>query len=389
MRYICLRGVSYLKKVLFVATVVKTHIMAFHIPYLEWFKSNGYEVHVCAKNDFNIPEECIIPYCDKYFDLPFERSPQNFKNIKVYRQLRNIIDSEVYDIIHCHTPMGSVLTRIAAKNARIKGTKIIYTAHGFHFFSGAPLINWVIYYPIERWLSKDTDVLITINKEDYNRAKGSFKSTKIEYVPGVGVDTKRINNIKVEKTEKLNELNIPVNSHVILSVGELNVNKNHETIIKALAKLGMPNIIYIICGKGILEEYLKKLSCQLKLESQVKFIGYRNDVAEIIKVADIFVFPSLREGLSLSLMEAMAVGKPIICSDIRGNKDLIEPGKGGYLVKPNDVITYSKLIDKLILSPDIRESMSSYNKRKIESFDIETVKSLMIKIYKKCEDNDE
>ncbi len=378
-----------MKKVLFVATVVKTHIMAFHIPYLKWFKSNGYEVHVCAKNDFSIPEECIIPYCDKYFNLPFERSPYNFANIKVCKQLKEIIDSEIYDIIHCHTPIGSVLTRMAAKNARAKGTKIIYTAHGFHFYSGAPLINWVIYYPIERWLSKHTDVIITINKEDYNRAKRTFKSTKIEYVPGVGVNTKRFNNIKVEKAEKLNEMNIPANSHVILSVGELNANKNHETIIKALAKLDMTNIVYIICGQGTLEEYLKKLSCQLKLESQVKLIGYRSDVEEIIKVADIFIFPSLREGLSLSLMEAMAAGKPIICSDIRGNRDLIEHGKGGYLVQPNDIITYSKLIDKLVLNPDIRESMSSYNKRKIESFDIETIKSLMIKIYKKCEDSDE
>ena len=165
-----------IKKVLFVATVVKTHINVFHIPYLKMLKEMGYETHVAARNDFEDSDDCIIPYCDYYHDMPFERSPIKFNNVKTYKQLKELIFKENFDIIHCHTPMGGVLSRLAYKSLKNKvKTKIIYTAHGFHFYKGAPLINWVLYYPVEKYLSKYTDILITINKEDYNRAKNKFK----------------------------------------------------------------------------------------------------------------------------------------------------------------------------------------------------------------------
>ena len=163
--------------------------MVFHLPYLEWFKKNGYETHVCARNDYENMEDCRIPYCDKYFNFPFQRSPFKFKNIMVYYQLKRLIESNHYDVIHCHTPMGGVLTRFAARKVRRKGTKIIYTAHGFHFYKGAPLKNWLLYYPVEKLLSRFTDVIITINKEDYYIAQ-RFKAKQIDYIPGVGIDVK-------------------------------------------------------------------------------------------------------------------------------------------------------------------------------------------------------
>ena len=155
-----------MKKVLFTATVTKTHINTFHLPYIKFFKEKGYETHVCSKNDF-IGEECIIPNCDIHYDIQFERSPMNIKNIKAYMQLKKIINENEYEIIHCNTPVASILTRLAAIKARKKGTKVIYTAHGFHFFKGAPLLNWMLYYPAEKICSYFTDILITINKEDY------------------------------------------------------------------------------------------------------------------------------------------------------------------------------------------------------------------------------
>ena len=190
------------KKVLFVATVVKTHINVFHLPYLEMFKNKGFKTYVCAKNDFENKEDCVIPYCDEYYDVPFERSPFNFKNIQAYRKLKKIIEKEKFDIIHCHTPVASILTRIAAIKTRKSGTKVVYTAHGFHFFKGAPLINWLIYYPIEKICSYFTDVLITINKEDYNLAMKKMKANKIYYVPGVGFDTNKFFNTKVDRIKK-------------------------------------------------------------------------------------------------------------------------------------------------------------------------------------------
>lgn len=175
-----------MKKVLFVATVVKTHIMEFHIPYLKMFKEMGWETAVAAKNDYEVPEDCVIPYCDTYYNIQFERNPMALGNIKAYKCLKKVIDEGEYDIIHCHTPVGAMMTRLAAKQARKKGTKVLYTAHGFHFFKGASAVNWLVYYPVEKWLSRYTDVLITINKEDYARAQ-TFKAGKVCYVPGVGI----------------------------------------------------------------------------------------------------------------------------------------------------------------------------------------------------------
>lgn len=361
-----------MKKVLFVATVVKLHIMVFHIPYLEWFKKNGYEVHVVARNDYDNKEECIIPFCDKFHDLPFERSPIRKNNLQVYKDLKNIIDTEQYEIIHCHTPMGGAIGRLAARSTREKGTKVIYTAHGFHFFKGAPLVNWLAYYPAERWLSRYTDVLITINKEDYESAK-KFKADRIEYVPGVGIDTDKFKSIEVNRTEKRELIGISEDDFMIISVGELNKNKNHQVILRTIAKLRNEKIKYVLCGQGPLATELRKLSNELGIENQVKFLGFRKDIAELMSVADLFAFPSYREGLSLSLMEAMASGMPVVCSKIRGNTDLIEDGKGGYLIDDSDELRYAQYVELLFDNENIRSRMKEVNLNKIDEYNVRNV----------------
>ena len=179
-----------MKKVLFVAKVVRSHIATFHLPYLKMFKEMGWETAVAAHNDYDDPRDCVIPNCDTFFDVPFERFPLSPNNVTSYRQLKKIIDAGEYDIIHCHTPVSAMITRLAALSARKRGTKVIYTAHGFHFFKGAPLINWLLYFPVEWFLARYTDALITINKEDYARAQ-KFAAKKVYYVPGVGIDTKK------------------------------------------------------------------------------------------------------------------------------------------------------------------------------------------------------
>lgn len=354
--------------------------MVFHIPYLEWFKKNGYEVHVAARNDYDNKDECIIPFCDRFHDLPFERSPIRKNNLQVYKDLKNIIDTEQYEIIHCHTPMGGAIGRLAARSARKKGTKVIYTAHGFHFFKGAPLVNWLAYYPAERWLAKYTDVLITINTEDYEIAK-KFKVNRIEYVPGVGIDTDKFKNIEVNRTEKRESLGVSEDDFMIISVGELNKNKNHQVIIRAIAKLRNEKIKYVLCGQGPLETELRELAKELDVENQVKFLGFRKDVPDLMKVADLFAFPSYREGLSLSLMEAMASGLPVVCSEIRGNTDLIEDGKGGYLVEPSDVEGFAKYIKELIEDSRLKSEFGDFNHKKIENYSIENVLKEMEEIY--------
>lgn len=370
-----------MKKVLIVATVVKMHIMVFHIPYLEWFKKNGYEVHVCASNDYDNKEDCKIPSCDQYYDLPFERSPFKLGNIKVYKDLKDIIDINDYDIIHCHTPMGGVLTRLAARNARRNGTKIIYTAHGFHFFKGGPIINWLAYYPIERWLARYTDILITINKEDYARANKSFQAGKVEYIPGVGIDIDKFRKTKVNKEFKRKELGLPEDAFVILSVGELNKNKNHEVVIKALSKLKNPKIYYIVCGQGELLNYLKGLKKELGMDKQVKLLGFRSDIAEICKASDAFIFPSKREGLGLAALEAMASGLPIITSNVHGIVDYSINEVSGYNCSPEDVNSFADAINKLSNDSNLKVCMGNNNFNSVKEFDLEKIRAKLVKIY--------
>ena len=369
-----------MKKVLFVATMTKAHINVFHIPFLKMFKELGWDTSVAAKNDFPDGEDCIVPYCDNYYDMKFERFPFKPANFKVYKELKKLIESERYDIIHCHTPVGGVIARLAARKARKNGTRVIYTAHGFHFFKGAPFINWLIYYPVERFCAQFTDCLITINKEDYERAN-RFKVKRVEYVPGVGIDTKKIFDTEVKIEEKRKELDIPVGSTVLCSVGELNKNKNHEVVINAIDKLNRTDIYLVICCKKNKKEYLEQLAARTGLGNKLKLLGYRTDVSEIYKACDIFVFPSFREGLSVSLMEAMAAGLPCVVSRIRGNIDLIDEDKGGFLIDPHDIKGFSSAINIISNNRDIQQEMSKYNLEKVSRYDSHIIMKRMKEIY--------
>ena len=361
-----------MSKVLYVATVVKTHIMEFHIPYLKMLKEMGWDTAVAARNDYVDPDECEIPYCDSYYDIKFERNPFNPGNIRAYKQLKRIIDEGDYDIIHCHTPVGGCLTRLAASVARKKGSKVIYTAHGFHFYKGAPLLNWLLYYPVERFLARLTDVLVTINREDYERAKG-FRAKKVHYIHGVGVDTERFRKDAGKLSRE--DLGIPQDAVVLLSVGEVNKNKNHGIVIEALKDF--PQARYVLCGDGPLLEDRKKLAENLGLSEKVHFLGYRNDVSRFYHMADVFVFPSFREGLPVSLMEAMASGVVCVASRNRGTRDLLPDSR---LLFDADNIT--ELKQKLVAAiTENQENEIKVNLEHLNEYDLANVLSKMKEIY--------
>jgi glycosyltransferase involved in cell wall biosynthesis len=372
-----------IKKVLFVATVVKMHIMEFHIPYLKMLKEMGWETSVAAKNDYENPEDCKIPYCDHYYDIDFQRSPLHKSNIKAYHILKDLIDSEHYDVVHCHTPVGGALARLASIDARKTGTKVFYTAHGFHFFHGAPIKNWLIYYPIEKYLSKYTDVLFTINNEDYKAAK-KFKAKKVAYIPGIGIDTKKfVYNQQVDKQKRL-EFNLNSDDFVVLSVGELTKRKNHIVVLRAVAKAiknyGLNKLQYVICGSGELYEYLIQEVRNLNIEKHVHFLGYRNDIPEICCSCDVFAFMSLQEGLPVALMEAMACGMPCVASNIRGNNDLIINEKNGLLID-NSADECCEAILKLYKNIGLRNQLASAAASSIKKYDIENVKKIVHEYY--------
>lgn len=377
-----------MKKVLILASV-GSMIDQFNTANINLLKKLGYEVHVAANfengntsskermNEFKkeLDEKKIL-----YYQIDFSRNILNIGyNIKAYKQIKNLLKKNNYKFIHCHSPIGGVCGRIAAKLTK---TKVIYTAHGFHFFKGSSIFSRIVYYPIEKLLSYITDILITINREDYNLAKNNMKAKSVYYVPGIGIDYNKYINKIVNNEEKRKSIGIKADDIMVLSVGELNKNKNHEIVIKALSNIKNSRIHYCIAGKGELSDDLKKLSKQLNIDKNVHILGFRKDITELYKISDIFCFPSYREGLSVALMEAMASSLPVVCSKIRGNVDLIQENKGGYFCNVEDIDSYTFFLDKLSNNKNIRYEMGKYNERFVKSFGIDIVERKMLEIYK-------
>lgn len=375
-------------KALIVASVASM-IDQFNMQNIELLLENGYDVDVAC----NCKEGNTISN-DRVRNL-IERL--NGENVRVYHvtiprkvtSIKEIIDSikfisglyseNSYKLMHCHSPIGSVVARIAAINERKKGMKVIYTAHGFHFYKGAPKKNWLIFYPIEKICSNFTDVLITINKEDYDFAKKHMKANRVEYIPGVGIDTKKFIIPDYNVTEKKEELGIKDKDIMILSVGELNQNKNHEVVVRAISKLKNPNIYYFIAGKGDKEQYLDELAKELDVN--LHLLGYRTDIIELLNTADIFAFPSFREGLSVALMEAMAAGLPCVVSRIRGNVDLIEEKVNGFWCDAEDIDAFAISLNQLIAHKELRKQMCVANQKKVGQNDSAQIIMKMSKIY--------
>lgn len=379
-----------MKKVLIVASVASM-IDQFNKDNIKLLKSLGYAVDVAT--NFDCPgtitkerSEELVQLLDAWevdcYQVDFDRNVFDVKSdLRAYSQLNQIFNSDKdpmnsrhhdkgqYTFVHCHSPIGGALGRLAAKK---NGVKTIYTAHGFHFYDGAPIKNWMIFYPIEKWLSKYTDILITINKEDYKRAEKKFHAKKTVYVPGVGVDTEKFSPNNSSRNRIRKELGLKDTDTMLLSVGELNVNKNHSLVIKAIS--GM-NITYVIVGKGEKKEELEALAKESGVD--LRLMGFRTDVADFYNAADAYILPSIREGLNVSLMEAMASGLPVACGRIRGNIDLIEVDSCLF-----DPLNITEIRNAIVSTLEDVENLSRQNSEKIRAFDSDTVEKLTSHIYK-------
>ena len=364
-----------MKKALLLASVASM-IDQFNMPNIKLLLSSGYKVDVIADftNPGNITEERakilkkqLSDLGVRVYNIGIPRSINILKIISAYRNIKEVICEGKYDILHCHSPIGGVVARIAARKKRKEGMKVVY------FYKNAPLKNWILYYPVEKILSGCTDILITINKEDYILAKNKFKADKILYIPGIGIDLDKYKPCDDGKKRIRKELDVKNDRIVLLSVGELNENKNHENVIKAISGL---NLTYVVVGKGELKEKLTKLAKQYNVD--LRLMGYRNDVADFYNAADIYILPSKREGLNVSLMEAMACGKACAVSDIRGNNDLIDK-KGGLKFKPYKLISIRKAVIKM-LHMDICD-MGNHNKKVIQKFSLRKIEAYMKNVY--------
>ena len=368
-------------RILYVTTISLT-MNSFFKPHVKMLVEEGHQVDVaCNYTDLALDELYDELGCKSY-QVDFSRSPLSKDNIKAYGQLKKVISDGNYDIVHCHTPNASVITRLVCRKFRKKnGLKVFYTAHGFHFYKGAPKLNWMIFYPIEKICSRVTDKLITINKEDFELAKSKFKAKEVHYVPGVGIDLSKFKNIQVDGNEKRREIGVPEDAFLLLSVGELNENKNHQVIIRALAKLNDSNVHYAIAGDGNKKDYLLDLAKQLGVLEQVHLLGYRTDIGELNYSADIFCFPSQREGLGLAAVEAMVCGLPVIAAKNRGTSEFVVPDKNGFLCKCFDADAFAESIHRVICDRELLSSFSENTYESVKKFDLENVVNVMKGVY--------
>lgn len=366
-------------KMLYITTIGAT--MTFFQSIIRELLDQGHTVDVATNEEIRGVPECYRDWGCSVFPLSCSRSPLNAGNLKAIKEIRKLVSEKRYDIVHCHTPIAAACTRIACRKARKYGTKVFYTAHGFHFYSGAPLKNWLLYYPIEKLCAHYTDVLITINKEDYARASRKLKAKQVVYVPGVGIDVERFASAKVDRVAKRGELGVPEDAMLLLSIGELNRNKNHQVVLRAMAQLENPRVHYAIAGVGDQKEALLALAEELNVKERFHLLGYRNDIPELCKTADIFCFPSYREGLGLGAIEAMACGLPLLTSNVHGINDYSVDGVTGYKCAPNDVDRFAMNMTCLIEEVDKRLAMGKHNCELAQKYDVGTVIDFMVKQY--------
>ena len=340
-----------MKKVLLTATV-QSHIGQFHRPLVEVLHELGYEVHVAARDNLAEKNGLKLDFVDRVYDIPFSRSPKSLDNFKAYNQIKNILKNEYYDVVHCNTPMGGIVTRLAARKTRRRGTRVIYTAHGFHFYKGSPIKNWILFYPIERIMAHLCDTLITITKED---------------------------QLLMRQADDLKK-----NEFVIHCTGELNKNKNQKTLIEAAKKLKqvIPDLVILIAGNGPMEYALKKQIKELGLEKHVRMLGYRTDLEKITPAVDLVVSCSYREGLPLNIIEAMLCKKPVVVSFNRGHKELVKDDFNGFILNADEIEGYVKAIKELIERKDKRSSFGENGYKKAKRYTADYVKKELKAIYR-------
>ena len=370
------------KKVLLTATV-QSHICQFHKVLADLLHEYGYEVHVAARDNLAEKNGLKLDFVEKVYDVPFSRSPKSTDNIKAYKQLKKIIDKEQYDVVHCNTPMGGIVTRLAARKARKNGTQVYYTAHGFHFYKGAPKKNWVVFYPIEKFFSRMTDKLITITQEDYDLASEKFHC-EVCRIHGVGVDEKRyFPATGEEKAAFRKELGYTDDEKLVLCIGELLPNKNQQMAIRMMPELEkeFPKAKLLLAGNGPEKENLETLIAELGMQEHVQMLGYCTCLEKYQKIVDANVTCSKREGLPLNVVEAMLSGNPVVASQNRGHRELIQHEKNGFLVAVDDVTEMTKYVREMFLNESARNNIVANEVRYAKQYGFASVMEELKGIY--------
>lgn len=371
-------------KILLVATV-QSHICQFHKPLVKMLHEHGCEVHVAARNNLAEKNGLNLDFVDQVFDIAFERSPFNKKNIAAYKQLSGIIDEGKYDVIHTNTPVGGVVGRLAAKKARRNGCQVFYTAHGFHFFQGGSKKDWLLYYPVEKLMCRYTDELITITEEDYRLVQSKFK-VSVSHIHGIGANTSKYTAVSAAERSKLrDEMGFKSEQKLIVCTGELNINKNQITAVHAMEKVikEVPEALLLLAGNGAAYDDLRSAINERGLENHVKLLGYHTDLEKYVKISDVILSCSKREGLPLNIVEGMLCKKPVIASINRGHKELVQVGRNGYLVDATDAAGFASRMIALLKNEALSNTFGNAGFVLAQAYTDHAVQFELEQIYKK------
>lgn len=367
------------KKVLYTANV-PTHILAFHVPYLRWFKEEGFEVHV-AVNGWQ-----EIPFADEVFDVPFGRKVSSMGNVKAYRQLKDLCEQHQYDIVHCHTPIAAAITRLASNKSRKKGTRVLYTSHGFNFFKDASLKRWFTFLPAEWLLSFMTDGIITINREDYQYLqKFNFQSNGKYKIDGIGLDPERLKvKSKQSKKDLRDEFAFTDDQILVLYIAEFIERKNHRFIIKNILDLVSenPDLRFMFAGRGQLMEEMKDFADSQGVQDYVNFLGFRKDIGKFIEMSDIGISSSRYEGLGLGVAEMMYNGLPVVISNDRGHRELVKHGDNGFIFEQGDSEQFKRYLLDLSFGKKLRDEVGKKGELRMQDFIIDKSLAKMETIYR-------
>ncbi|MEG2908643.1 MAG: glycosyltransferase family 4 protein [Erysipelotrichaceae bacterium] len=374
------------KRILFVANVCKEHILKFHVPTIKKMKEEGWVVDVACSGEEK------VPYCDNQFNMSWERSPFSPNLIKGIIELKNIVNKNHYDIMYCHTPVGGLAARITGIGARKRGTKIIYFAHGYHFYKGAPAKNWILYYTLEKIMSKMTDAIILINREDYNLTVKHFNNCDAYLINGIGVDMKRF--YKITEKNRLSyrkKLGIPTNAVVLIYFAELLANKNQTFLMHVLKEILVEknDVFLVLAGSDYSNGKFLNKAKKIGVQDNVRFLGWRDDIAGLYGMSDICTASSIREGFGLNLVEAMACGIPVVATKNRGHETIIVDGDNGYLISLGDVNCFKERILKVINDDRCRLDIVSEGYKSVGKYDSnKVVQNLMDIINKYCKNEE-
>lgn len=373
-----------MKKLLIITTIPDT-ITAFLLPFARHFRSQGWQVDAmaCGISDY---EECFEEF-DRLWEVQWSRNPLNPQNfVTAPRQINVAMQQGNYDIVHVHTPVAAFVTRYALKKYRKRGvTKVIYTAHGFHFHSGGKALKNSAFLGLEKIAGNWTDYLVTINREDEVAAKhyGLINSEKVRYMPGIGVDLDYYSSNNAYETEVKKvrqELGLGEDTKLLLSVAEFIPRKHPQDILRALHKINRSDVCLAFAGDGDLLEQMQQLANELGIQQQVRFLGHRNDIPILMKSAFVTILASDQEGLPRSVMESLCLETPVIGSDIRGTRDLVSLDSG-ILFPVGDINKIADAIKYLLDNPSIASMMGKRGREHMNNFELKHIIKLHESLY--------